>query len=151
MNPIQIQINEVNQKVDQLRDIVQQLGTNLSLAASLSPMPTVALATASHHTSHTNRVDHKPEYRPSSPTYSSNSYANTATYAEPKAELYPSSSALLEHKDILVEDYSHSSSFTGGDVFMTADIQIRRLTAQLTAAYNRIAALEEQLIATRFS
>ncbi len=29
------------------------------------------------------------------------------------------------------------------------EIQIRRLTAQLTAAYNRIAALEEQLLSYR--
>jgi hypothetical protein len=32
---------------------------------------------------------------------------------------------------------------------ITADLQVQRLTAQLTAAYNRIAALEEQLLAQR--
>lgn len=31
----------------------------------------------------------------------------------------------------------------------SSDVQIQRLTAQLTAAYNRIAALEEQLMAAR--
>ncbi len=32
---------------------------------------------------------------------------------------------------------------------ITAEAQVQRLTAQLTAAYNRIAALEEQLLAQR--
>jgi hypothetical protein len=32
---------------------------------------------------------------------------------------------------------------------VSADLQIRRLTAQLTAAYHRIAALEEQIMAQR--
>ena len=32
---------------------------------------------------------------------------------------------------------------------LSPDLQIRRLTAQVTAAYNRIAALEEQLLAQR--
>jgi hypothetical protein len=33
---------------------------------------------------------------------------------------------------------------------LTPQVQIQRLTAQLTAAYNRIAALEEQLLAKRW-
>ena len=37
----------------------------------------------------------------------------------------------------------------GGDKNITPEIQIQRLTAQLTAAYNRIAALEEQLLRER--
>jgi hypothetical protein len=36
-----------------------------------------------------------------------------------------------------------------GDKLLTPEIQIQRLTAQLTAAYNRIAALEEQLLLKR--
>jgi predicted nucleic acid-binding Zn-ribbon protein len=35
------------------------------------------------------------------------------------------------------------------DSELTPEIQIRRLTAQLTAAYQRIAELEEQLMAKR--
>jgi hypothetical protein len=34
---------------------------------------------------------------------------------------------------------------------ITAEAQVQRLTAQLTAAYNRIAALEEQLLAQRIN
>jgi len=56
----------------------------------------------------------------------------------------------LAHKDIIKDDetafpfwsYTESAS-------LTPDLQIRRLTAQLTAAYHRIAALEEQIMAQR--
>jgi uncharacterized coiled-coil protein SlyX len=57
----------------------------------------------------------------------------------------------LDHKDILSDvAYSESDSHAG-DRGITPEIQIQRLTAQLTAAYNRIAALEEQLIAKRLA
>ena len=55
----------------------------------------------------------------------------------------------MDHKDIL-SDFSFTDLDTqGGDRGLTPEVQIQRLTAQLTAAYNRIAALEEQLIARR--
>lgn len=37
------------------------------------------------------------------------------------------------------------------DQELATDLQLQRLTAQLTAAYNRIAALEEQLLSTRIN
>ncbi len=57
----------------------------------------------------------------------------------------------FEHKDILSDDdYLETPSMIQRDQpNLTADIQIQRLTAQLTAAYNRMAALEEQLLAKR--
>ncbi len=52
----------------------------------------------------------------------------------------------MEHKDILVGGNSWQyNSYRYKQMGMTAEVEIRRLTAQLTAAYNRIAALEEQL------
>jgi chaperonin cofactor prefoldin len=55
----------------------------------------------------------------------------------------------MEHKDVLVDtNYPESDSQTG-DRALSPEVQIQRLTAQLTAAYNRIAALEEQLLAQR--
>lgn len=57
--------------------------------------------------------------------------------------------SVCEHKDILV-DSSHSDLERQSiETHLSQDIQIQRLTAQLTAAYNRIAALEEQLLAVR--
>lgn len=57
----------------------------------------------------------------------------------------------LEHKDVLVDDVYLDGNMEAGDKNLTPDIQIQRLTAQLTAAYNRIAALEEQLLLKRIN
>ncbi|MDY6806022.1 MAG: hypothetical protein SXA11_19770 [Cyanobacteriota bacterium] len=54
----------------------------------------------------------------------------------------------LEHKDVLIDDSYQAKSDRSVEEF-TADIQIQRLTAQLTAAYHRIAALEDQLLSKR--
>jgi hypothetical protein len=54
----------------------------------------------------------------------------------------------MEHKDVLSDD-TYPDEFKDGDRPLSPEIQIQRLTAQLTAAYNRIAALEEQLLAQR--
>jgi hypothetical protein len=62
---------------------------------------------------------------------------------------YSSLDAMLEHKDILLDDTYFDKNSQNLEKELTADIQIQRLTAQLTAAYNRIAALEEQLLAKR--
>lgn len=65
---------------------------------------------------------------------------------------YQSHSALEpspEHKDVLIETNYLDTSYQNGETELTPEIQIQRLTAQLTAAYNRIAALEEQLLAKR--
>ncbi|MGB7441249.1 MAG: hypothetical protein WA919_09305 [Coleofasciculaceae cyanobacterium] len=58
--------------------------------------------------------------------------------------------SVMEHKDVLSDgNGSLITSYQNGDNALSAEIQIQRLTAQLTAAYNRIAALEEQLLARR--
>lgn len=55
-----------------------------------------------------------------------------------------------EHKDVLVESKSSvNTSIQYLEPELTPDIQVQRLTAQLTAAYNRIAALEERLLAEK--
>ena len=55
-----------------------------------------------------------------------------------------------EHKDVLVESkLSVNATVQYLENELTPDIQIQRLTAQLTAAYNRIAALEERLLAAK--
>ena len=57
--------------------------------------------------------------------------------------------ALLEHKDILLDDSYFDKNSQSLEKELSTEIQIQRLTAQLTAAYNRIAALEEQLLSKR--
>ncbi|MCT7963792.1 hypothetical protein NG799_21580 [Laspinema sp. D1] len=59
----------------------------------------------------------------------------------------------LEHKDVLKEKNERQEPEkpvkNNLDSELSPEIQIRRLTAQLTAAYHRIAELEEQLMAKR--
>ncbi|NJK65429.1 MAG: hypothetical protein HC789_00875 [Microcoleus sp. CSU_2_2] len=62
---------------------------------------------------------------------------------------YSSLDGMLGHKDILLDDSYFDKNSQNLEKELTADIQVQRLTAQLTAAYNRIAALEEQLLAKR--
>lgn len=59
--------------------------------------------------------------------------------------------AEMEHKDVLVDGMYPESNTQGGEQPLTPEIQLQRLTAQLTAAYNRIAALEEQLLLKRIN
>lgn len=55
----------------------------------------------------------------------------------------------MEHKDVLIDNNELDTHHANSEKELSPQIQIQRLTAQLTAAYNRIAALEEQLIAHR--
>jgi len=52
---------------------------------------------------------------------------------------------VINHQDVLIDDDGENINTINQDP-IEPDVQIRRLTAQLTAAYNRIAALEEQLM-----
>jgi hypothetical protein len=58
---------------------------------------------------------------------------------------------MMESKDILLEESAAEMGMPRSEKVMSPELQIQRLTAQLTAAYNRIAALEEQLLAQRVS
>ncbi|MEA5468891.1 hypothetical protein [Spirulina sp. 06S082] len=70
---------------------------------------------------------------------------------------FPSSPAIapqqdsIFHKDVLADEQNLDRllDYNTDERSLSPDLQIRRLTAQVTAAYNRIAALEEQLLATR--
>jgi hypothetical protein len=58
---------------------------------------------------------------------------------------------ILAQQDILIDGNGvEISQHQIVEQELTPQIQIQRLTAQLTAAYNRIAALEEQLLARRW-
>lgn len=56
---------------------------------------------------------------------------------------------LSENKDILLDSDMFTPSNPQSEKTMSPELQIQRLTAQLTAAYNRIASLEEQLLSRR--
>lgn len=59
------------------------------------------------------------------------------------------SNGSMEHKDVLIDESNLDTTHKSGEKQLAPEIQIQRLTAQLTAAYNRIAILEEQLLAQR--
>ncbi|WP_159789395.1 hypothetical protein [Sodalinema gerasimenkoae] len=52
----------------------------------------------------------------------------------------------MQHKDVLGDESRPSPGQASPEANIAPEVQIQRLTAQLTAAYNRIAALEEQLL-----
>ncbi len=122
MDTLQIQIHELQKKVDRLHELVERISSQINgLTAeqkqgieedySLSPL------TAARH-----------------------------QMKSPQRQSLNS----MSHKDILIDDTSNgSNTISGSEQELSPDIQIRRLTAQLTAAYNRIAALEEQLLSSR--
>lgn len=61
---------------------------------------------------------------------------------------YHGNADTLDHKDVLAEaPYPDQDSRRTEHI--SPEVQTQRLTAQLTAAYNRIAALEEQLLSQR--
>ena len=55
----------------------------------------------------------------------------------------------LDHKDILNDEPHFGGEQLSNHQVLSPEVQVQRLTAQLTAAYNRIAALEEQLLTHR--
>ena len=61
---------------------------------------------------------------------------------------YSMLTGLGSHQDVLIDDSGENIKIVHQDI-IDPEIQIKRLTAQLTAAYNRIAALEEQLVYKR--
>lgn len=52
----------------------------------------------------------------------------------------------LQHKDVLFDESANLEGYPMDEKSMSPELQIKRLTAQLTVAYKRIAQLEEQLL-----
>lgn len=123
MDTLQLQIGELRDKIDQLHRLIEQVSLqvkDLSL----------------NQRQHQERDHHSL----SSLERSSSHFADRQEEQEYQ----------LTHKDILIDDNSSTSSAaSNSERNLAPEIQIRRLTAQLTAAYNRIAALEEQLLTYR--
>lgn len=123
MDTLQLQIKELEDKISRLYQLVERIGERVDTLSESKP-PVVNAYSLSSFNQH--RGNHKSEEQ------------DTAY-------------SLSHHKDILVDETSSSSgnSASGSERELSPEIQIRRLTAQLTAAYNRIAALEEQLLTYR--
>lgn len=120
------QIQSLNTKVDQLHRIVLQLSQQISTLTDRQ------ISCRSHESQRYATID---------PYHSS---------LESSSEPVDQVASRILHKDILIDE-DDNLSFWGlqNEQPLTAEIQIHRLTAQITTAYHRIAALEEQLMAQR--
>lgn len=83
------------------------------------------------------------------PTQGTNGSVGINGVGRYSAQAYSSLRPTMEHKDVLADSTGMDTNLQNGEKQLTPEIQIQRLTAQLTAAYNRIAALEEQLLSQR--
>ncbi len=157
MDGLQQQINTLNQKVEQLNYIVERLSgqlthltTHTADSSSVSPsMPTHDSLQPLPKLSHRIERQTHPHVVPSHESMETELVGNhhKGHSMTSSAERYRHT---LEHKDILVEDnIPQTVPDPVQEPSVSSDIQIRRLMAQLTAAYNRIAILEEQLLACR--
>jgi len=116
---LQEQVSALSSKVDSLCQLIEQLSTKISDVAAECRLGSEPV----HRMEHGTAVSYR-------------SYPVTGELA-------------LGHKDVLTDDGHLDSMTQSGERPLSPEIQIQRLTAQLTAAYNRIAALEEQLLSQR--
>lgn len=122
MEPLQKQVITLGNKVDALYQMIDQLNGKVSDALSECRLTPVEGRKNSLGT------DDRGRY---------------------SAQNHQSSRWAMEHKDVLADGDELDTHLHNGERELSPEIQIQRLTAQLTAAYNRIAALEEQLLARR--
>lgn len=123
MTPSQNHIATLNDKIDSLHSVIDQLSERLSL---------FMIEKEDAQSSSGRHADRK----------ANNRYQGRLRNAFEEE--------IISHKDVLSEeDYLIESERVAGDQVLSSEVQVQRLTAQLTAAYNRIAALEEQLLARR--
>ncbi|MBW4633741.1 MAG: hypothetical protein KME30_18135 [Iphinoe sp. HA4291-MV1] len=123
MEPLQKQILTLGHKLDALNQMVEQLDSKVSQALSEGCFIKAQEAN-----------DNLLENR------------DTRRY-QLKGQI--SFNSELEHKDVIADGIYPDTNLQDPEKNLTPEIQIQRLTAQLTAAYNRIAALEEQLLLKR--
>lgn len=121
MDTLQKQVSILSNKVDALYQLIEQLSGKVSEVVSECQFGSDQI--------------HRLE--------------NSATSAHRSHQGYSSLDAAMEHKDVLMDSNSLDAAGQSGEKQISPEIQIQRLTAQLTAAYNRIAALEEQLLSQR--
>ncbi|WP_309742737.1 hypothetical protein [Chamaesiphon sp. OTE_20_metabat_361] len=146
MESIQQQISTLTRKVDRVYQIIDRLNQQFELIE-----PHVISEKTSIERS-LNREELQPasgEIRRSQPAnYRRNGYADLPTGANYR---HDTSEWVIAQQDVLIDSGGvEISQHQIKEQDLAPQIQIQRLTAQLTAAYNRIAALEEQLLAKRW-
>ena len=135
MESLEQQVYVLNHKVDDLYQTIEQLNRKISLCLGQQSL----------------NVPPPPSESPEALLRKRYAYAIgnlVSTTLEEWEELEG-----LEHKDVIKEKNERPEPEkpvqNNVDSELSPETQIRRLTAQLTAAYHRIAELEEQLMAKR--
>ena len=121
MDIVQKQVLELSDKVDTLHRLVEQLTVKVT---------DIAITQDRLH--------------------SSESGSNGETITLPSGTTHRMADPAMTHKDVLSDESCFEADKSSTSHNLSPEIQIQRLTAQLTAAYNRMAALEEQILACRF-
>jgi hypothetical protein len=122
MEPIQEPVTSLTHKVDALHQLIDQVNSRVSEILVNSQTQTRGDVIDDHY--HPHVISSGSRHR---------------------------SESLLMHKDVIMDSPFIDPESSGEETLLSPEVQIQRLTAQLTAAYNRIAALEEQLLAVRAS
>ena len=140
MESIQQQIGNLTRKIERVYQIVDRLDRHVfqDLDPQLVETQTVAKYPLDRYDSSRN------PRRLSSGVNDSNGYALSAG-----SNYYHNPTQWASGQDVSIDDRGIEISSHQIEQDLSPQVQIQRLTAQLTAAYNRIAALEEQLLANR--
>jgi hypothetical protein len=147
MESIQQQISALTQKIDRVYQLLAH-----EAAQDLDPQIVGGEEVSINHP--LNREDiqlvggNNRRMRQEASGHYNNGYADLANHSNYRQD---STEWIIAQQDILIDssgvEISHHQI---KEQDLAPQIQIQRLTAQLTAAYNRIAALEEQLLAKRW-
>jgi hypothetical protein len=132
MNGLHRDIIALEHKIDGLYAIVEQLSRQVAELLA--------------------RAQNDPHREPEPNSAKVNSPAAKPPHRDPPTPQQLHWQAVMSHKDVLMDDSDWEqvqAIDTEPEPPMSNDLQVRRLTAQVTAAYNRIAALEEQLLSHR--
>jgi len=121
MDVVQKQVLELSDKVDTLHGLMEQLTQQVSGIASAQ-----------------------------SAALNSDVTPDAGLVNVPPSAVHRSASSAMTHKDVLSDEHHLEGDKANSATNLSPEVQIQRLTAQLTAAYNRMAALEEQILACRF-
>ncbi|MEM6450857.1 MAG: hypothetical protein AAF703_11135 [Cyanobacteria bacterium P01_D01_bin.105] len=136
MDVVQKQVIELSDKVDTLHALVEQLTEQVSGIASVQNASLNAfLSGGSSNSGPSLKGDIGPDQ----------GLVNVSPMAMKRV-----SDPMMVHKDVLSDEPHMEGDKTNSSTNLSPEVQIQRLTAQLTAAYNRMAALEEQILACRF-
>jgi hypothetical protein len=142
MESIQQQISTLTQKVDQIYQILERSPQRVALDLDTQ------MIGGEEMSEHPLKREDIQRLRQNVSSYRKSGSANLSVGSNYRAD---KPEWIVNQQDILIDSSGvEISSHQIEEHNLSPQIQIQRLTAQLTAAYNRIAALEEQLLSKRW-